>query len=412
MKRPNYLSRYLIDWEMMEVVIGGKSVIDAKYFLGAGTIKEEINNFLSGYGLESDDKVARAELFGNFQESLQFIKRYFLKEGDPDGIDLQVPNSLFMITNVDELFLMASKSSKKHTYEEMCWAEIVLKIMHTIMHIDKDLRSNYFPAIQTQIFDRFYKYLYRDDNNNLFLGERGDTNSISLFEFETKSKKSRDSVIIKLLHKVEYVAEELFDRVGIRFVTNSKFDIIRVIKFLTEKNIVIPHNIKPSRTFNNLIYFKKFKAEYLRVIKMAIRNNLSEERFLQALDRSLQESISENDDNDKNQHSSQEYRSVQFTGRQLIRHQNSFLQEFNLVKKLARETEEVKSNALISKILNLDISTIDREISFFYPFEVQVMDKDSHLINSDGEASHHEYKRSQLLHARDRLFYKLLSKEH
>ena len=29
--------------------------------------------------------------------------------------------------------------------------------MHTILHADKDLRSNYFSVIQQQIFDRFFR---------------------------------------------------------------------------------------------------------------------------------------------------------------------------------------------------------------------------------------------------------------
>ena len=36
----------------------------------------------------------------------------------------------------------------------------------------------------------------------------------------------------------ENVAEELFDRVGVRFVTQNRFDTLRVIRFLLEKNIV------------------------------------------------------------------------------------------------------------------------------------------------------------------------------
>ena len=250
MIKPDYLSKYKFDWEMLDVVVGGKSALDAEHFFGEHIDRDRIDFFLKGYGVNSKDPISKAGTFGNFQESIQFIKRYFLKEGNKDdGIDLKIPNSILMVTDVGELF---DKISNDPGDIESSWAEIVLKVMHTILHIDKDLRTKYFSTIQTQILDRFYRYIQRRDEQ-LYLGDG--LNSIPLIEFDTKTKKTRDSVILKLLHKAEHVAEELFDRVGIRFVTRSKLDCIRVVEFLLEQGVVIPHNIKPSRSINNLINF-------------------------------------------------------------------------------------------------------------------------------------------------------------
>ena len=142
--------------------------------------------------------------------------------------------------------------------------------MHTILHTDKDLRSSYFSTIQQQIFDRFYKLIWRDDQDNLFLGEKGSDNVVPLLDFVTKSKKSRESVIIKLLHKAENVAEELFDRVGVRIVTKDRVDTLRAIRILIENNVVIPHNIKPSRSINTIIDIDKFKDIHQSLVKMAL----------------------------------------------------------------------------------------------------------------------------------------------
>ena len=84
--------------------------------------------------------------------------------------------------------------------------EVILKVVHTILHVDKDLRNKFFKNIQTQVFDRFYRYIQRDSNNKLYLGKEGQYD-LPLLEFDTKSKKSRDSVIIKLIHKAENVAK-------------------------------------------------------------------------------------------------------------------------------------------------------------------------------------------------------------
>src|SRR5690606_35902358 len=203
-----------------------------------------------------------------------------LREGNPDGLDLKIPNSLYMITDIGDLILLATGGlEEESTYEERLWAEVILKVMHTILHADKDLRSNYFPVIQTQIFDRFYKHLTRD-GDQLFLGGADDKAKIPLVAFDTKAKKTRDSVIIKLLHKAENVAEEVFDRIGVRFITESRFDSLRVARHLIANNIVIPHNIKPSRSINTMVDLVSFKRRYGGILKKALRQDLSEKDFL------------------------------------------------------------------------------------------------------------------------------------
>ena len=61
------------------------------------------------------------------------------------------------------------------------------------------------------------------------------------------------------------------------------------------------------------------------------------------------------------------------------------------------------------RLLDLDATNIANEIRFFYPYEVQITDRQSHIENTDGEASHQEYKKSQVISARTRLFKNLLS---
>ena len=275
--------------------------------------------------------------------------------------------------------------------------------MHTILHADKDLRSNYFNIVQTQIFDRFYKYIFRGDDEKLYIGIKGSGNVVQLIDFETKSKKTRESVIIKLLHKAENVAEELFDRVGVRFVTQNRFDTLRVIRFLLEQNIVIPHNNKPSRAINTMIDLHRFKEAHQRVLKMALRNNLSEERFVAAMEREIQECNLQGETSERNKFSSKSYQSIQFTCRQLIEYKNPFLQEFNELRRLAKKLDS-EENELARKILNMDISPVARDIRFFYPYEIQIVDSVAFQENSQGDASHQEYKRQQVQSAMKRIF--------
>jgi uncharacterized protein (TIGR04562 family) len=405
MERPSFLSKYLFDWESMDVIVGGQSALDSKNFVKSLNDSSEVIDFLKGYGLDISDPVSRAELFGSFQEALQFIKRYFLKEGGADGLDLSIPNSIYMITDVEQLFLMATSQSKYEKSDRQ-WAEIVLKVMHTILHVDKDLRSNYFNVIQTQIFDRIYKHIYREDNK-LQLGESD--NAIELIDFEAKSKKTRESVVIKLLHKAENVAEELFDRVGVRFVTKNRFDVLRVVRFLIEQNVVIPHNIKPSRSVNTMVDLGMFKKRYQKTLRRAIRESLPEEKFLSLLEQEILNcSFGQSSEDERNTHRSSDYQSIQFTCRQLIRYKNPFISEFTEVRRLAKSFHEEKENELSKKILALDMSLISRDIRFFYPYEIQIVDEQAHITNTEGDASHQEYKKSQLQSAMKRLFAPLM----
>lgn len=399
-QRPSYLADYGFNWETFDVVCSGKSSLDATNYLTELSDKDQVAEFLYGYGFDISDPVESAELFGIFQEAMQFIKRYFLIEGNPEGLDMRVPNYLYSITNISELFLAATGySSVKLKTDEQLWAGVVLKVMHTLLHTDKDLRYRYFSTIQQQIFDRFYKFIHRDEENRLFLKNDSGT-SIPLYDFQTKAKKTRDSIVIKLLHKQENVAEELFDRIGVRIITYNKLDALRVIKFLHRNHVTIINNIKPSRSQNSLVDLKMFRTRIFSLYKESIRSDMPEDVFYQRLN-ALIEDCSPIKKSHDNRHTSEEYRAIHFTGRQLIKYRNPFMSSFNEVRKQALKDKE---NPLSQSLLQLDTSPISRDVRFFYPFEVQLTDYESHLKNTQGEASHDEYKKSQLKSAMKRIF--------
>lgn len=403
-QRPSYLADYGFNWETFDIVCSGKSSLDATNYLTELSDKNQVANFLYGYGFDISDPVESAELFGIFQEALQFIKRYFLREGNPEGLDMRVPNYLYSITNISELFLAATGySTVKLKNDEQLWAGVVLKVMHTLLHTDKDLRYRYFSTIQQQIFDRFYKFIHRDEENRLFLRNDSGT-SIPLYDFQTKAKKTRDSIVIKLLHKQENVAEELFDRIGVRIITYNKLDALRVIKFLHRNHVTIINNIKPSRSQNSLVDLKMLRTRIFSLYKESIRNDMPEDVFYQRLN-ALIEDCSPLKKHHDNRHTSEEYRAIHFTGRQLIKYRNPFMSSFNEVRKQAMKDKE---NPLSQSLLQLDTSPISRDVRFFYPFEVQLTDYESHLKNTQGEASHDEYKKSQLRSAMKRIFRPIL----
>lgn len=397
---------YKLSWEVLNVFLEGASPLEINSFMGQLKSDDQVAPFMAGYGFDLDNPIHSAELFGTYQESLQFIKRFFLKEGNPDGLDLQVPQELSMVTEVNQVLLIATKVQTEPAKIELAlWAGIVMKVMHTFLHADKDLRHRYFSAIQTQILDRLYKYIYRTEDGRLYLGSPKEKFNVELNDFQTKSKKTRESIIIKLLHKRENVAEELFDRIGVRIITKNKFDALRVIKFLVDNYITIPHNIKPSRSVNTLVNLPKLSQEIQLLYEKAKKTNMTAQQYYQEAQRITDACPFEDGKNKDNLHSSRDYKAIHFTYRQLVKYTNPFMYEFTKVKNWAKDN---KDNPASPMILKLDTSTISRDITFFYPFEVQVTDAESHMQNTQGEASHQEYKSGQIKSAIKRIFKPLI----
>ena len=209
-------------------------------------------------------------------------------------------------------------------------------------------------------------------------------------------------------HKKENVAEELFDRIGIRFVTRNKLDCLKLMHILHQNYIIMVNNIKPSRSQNSLVDLDSFREQHANLIKIGIKENLTEEEFAKNLNDLAETCTTTNYKG--NNHTSKEYSAIHFTCRQLIKYKNPFYQQFLEMRAFAKATtkESGVDSEITKRLLDLDTNTIAKDIRFFYPFEVQITDQESHKENSDGDASHNEYKKSQLISAQKRLFSTLV----
>ncbi len=374
-------------WEVLDIIIGGKSSIDSMQGFAISSLGEA-DRFLVSYGFDLDHPIEKAQAFGNFHEALNFVRKYFLQPENPEGLRLELPRRLLELTDVRELFLLANFSAPgqhKDSQGTMLrnWACSILKVMHTIAHVDQDVRSSYFSDVQQQIFDRYYRAIHRDHEGRLYLGEKTeDPSRVNLVAFETKPKKSRDSLLMKLLHKPENVAEDIFDRIGIRFVTETRLDALEVVQYLKDRMIVIPPNIKPSRSRNTLLDIERFKEKYMELKKAG---KLGEQQ--------LREAAATLEGNTDNPHSSEFYRALQFTSRQLIKLKNPLYDDLKEVKGLVKT--KVLSDDVIKLIERIDLKYVQREVRFFYPYEVQIVDIVSHEENEKGRSAHKEYKKAQ-----------------
>lgn len=305
--------------------------------------EQEAQAFLECYGFDLDDSNDALEIEKIRLEAIELIEDELLVAGE------SIPPQLLGENDVRQYLLIASGRGNRALAP---WSGAILRVVHTLTHSYSYLDDIYHDAIREQIFGRFNKYISQQDND-YFLGD------IKLIDVDFRAAKSRRSAAMKLLHKAENVAADIFDWIGIRFITEYRSDVLDVLAFLREKHIVTYANLKPSRSRNTLID--------LEWINQCFNDGLSIADIRQKM-QTMPYPCSDKAATD-NQFSEISYHSVQITCRQRI------------------------------KIQQPD----GKNLCFYFPFEIQMMDRHSYLKTREGLASHTEYKNRQRAAVRKRV---------
>lgn len=403
-----YVESLRLSREVMNLMLRGRSVIDSHDGLPLRTT-EAADEFLLRYGFNLENPVESAEVQGNYHEALRFIRKYFLKPENADGADLEIPRAFQELTDARLLFVWAYDKSQEHVIRAR-WACAVLRVMHAISHLDKDLRHDFFPEIQKQIFDRFYREVHSSEEK-LFLGDPRNPNAVLLDRFQTKPRKTRDSVILKLLHKKETLAEDVFDQIGVRFITKTRVGVVRVLKYLRDRYIVMSMNIRPNRSRNNLIDPRLYRRTWRELHQAVQRGEVHEKaKVHEAIDRAIADGYSEmqKEIGENNPFSSREFHSIQFTCRQLIKYRSPAYDELKNLRAYLKVNGDEESKRLLDR---MNFGQLAKEQRFFYPFEVQILDKENYDAAESGEASHASYKAAQTKVAMKRVLGQLLPDE-
>lgn len=345
-------------WDTLRSIIGGQSAIDVPR-LHCRTL-EEAAGFLECYGFDWGKAEHRDDLAELRTQAIDFIETQLL---DPDeGVLPEVRAE----KDPRQLLLWASE---REASVRQRWTCAVLRVAHTLAHGQSYFNQKYGDQIRHQILERFEPHLKITDNG-LMLGE-----DIVLVDFEVKPQKTVQSVTMKLLHKVENVAEDIFDRVGVRFITQARFDTLLVVKYLREHNVFMFANVKPSRSRNTLIDVD-WLERLMEQLETEVRTGaMTEEERLEMLREAVaQHSYPGPPTPSYNPYSSTSYHAVQFTCRQMIR----------VADENGRD-----------------------EIRFFFPYEVQVLDEESYELSRSGYAAHDLYKARQRAAVRQRVLGEL-----
>ena len=380
-------NRYDFSWETLRSFLDGVSPIDLHRL--ALTSREEARQFLIWYGYDLASPSEHHEAWQVFRQGLDYIGRVLCPAPTPDDVGLELPQALHELEDLTDLLVLASRPG-----ELQPWACALLRVMHTISHANHAVRSPYYSQIQAQILERYRQHVYTDPKGNLFLG-RG-LLAVPLDEIHLREEKNPDSLILKLLHKPANVAQSVYDRIGVRLVTPSKVDALLVLKYIRKHHLAIFANIMPGRSRNTLINLERFRRVYENIASpgpSSLKDDWSELQTQEAPA--------------PNPHSDPGFRSIQFTCRQLIRIPNP---QYSALARLREQLNDRLPRQEVEGLLDeLTLANPEPVLRFFFPYEVQILDRENHLRTQHGSSSHANYRLRQLKTARTRVLGDLLA---
>ena len=389
--------RHAFSWDTLRLFLEGFSPVDLKSL--AITSRREAEEFIAAYGYELLDAKEMEEAHKIHREALTFITQYLCPALDEESVDLEIPTEVSEPEHLADLLLLSSDRSEPVLG---AWACAVLRVMHTISHANLAARTPYFREVQEQILAPFMQHIFPSVEEPKSLGHG--PSSVPLMAAFFKKRKSRESLILKLLHKPDNVASEVYDRIGIKLVTPTKVDALLALKYLRKQNLVSLPLITPGRSRNTLVDLESFREAYEALT--SARSNLDEETTDQEFFRQLRfrpktESELLEERMVANPHSSPGFRSIQFTCRKLVKVIHPAV---TVINQLRRQTGD--------ETLGLEVERhYPKQLRFTFPFEIQITDWENYLASRQGESSHVSYKRRQLVAARRRILGEVLLEE-
>lgn len=359
------MHRYNFDRDILKSVAGGTSALDIPR-LNIHT-QESAESFIKCYGfdLKRPDDVMKLWYYHRRAIVLMVEKLGFTENEIPEMVRDQKN-----LKDISFLLLMASSRNPAEKNLQR-WSCALLRCMHVFVHNENDLFHSFSQEIQNQILSPFQQSIVHDGNNHkIFLRAPGSMkgNPVELSGFEIKPFKTSSSTVIKLLARPEALAMKIFDKLGVRFITPSLFDSFQVLRFLVEEDLMSFPHIMPDQSSNNL-----YPVELFLEICEELTNKgqvLKDEELQRIFDQRLGASSAEGMFRKPNEHSASDFKFIKFIARKLIQIQPPGGERF----------------------------------SFFYPYEVQIVDQVSHQKALSGPSEHEAYKERQKQAARERLF--------
>lgn len=219
------------DVEAVRLILTGSSVIDwdrAQY-----TCLEDVDRHLRLLLLEPSDPSAQRRMRFLYQESITYMEEH---------LGYRIPKKLRRIEDVRQIFLFASDTSGfRRTQMLSC---ILLKLMHVLYHLEASQLKT-----QTAVSERDLLDLANQRVTNAAQRMRLDGPPIIAFH---GNRKTRSSIITKLISKRQNVAAPIFDKLRFRVVVPTESDLFPALRWLS-KHLIPFNQTLPEESHNNLL---------------------------------------------------------------------------------------------------------------------------------------------------------------
>ena len=221
----------LEDVEAIRLVLGGSSVIDWQH--ATFPDRRAVDVFLERLLLDLDDLIDRERLRYVYNEAVAYLE---------EQLDLRFPAELRDPRDVRDVFVWASEFGGFRRRQILSC--VILKLMHVIHHMEAaDLRHR-TPISEAELNDLAEASILRQ-------ARRMRDSGLPVVSFYG-SRKTRSSVITKLLAKKETIAATIFDKLRFRIVVETEHDIVPALRWLWRN--VFPFNyVIPGQSHNNLL---------------------------------------------------------------------------------------------------------------------------------------------------------------
>ena len=327
----------LSDLEAVRLILSGNSVIDwdrANFRSFA-----EVNRFLKVQHFDWEDPVDRSRLQVIFQNAVYFLENH---------LDMLCVPEVKDVEDIRQLFLWASNYDVRSSRQTVSC--VVLKLMHVVQHLDAAELRHQAPLAEESLLTHAEEQILSSKEAML-------SAELGVVEFYG-SRKTRESIIAKLLAKKEDVASTVFDKLRFRIITQTKEDLLPLVVWLHRE--VFAYNFAiPGQSHNNLMAFKRMIERHQQDCPPS--NGIIEEDVMES----------------PNEFSSSTYRVINFI-----------------------VDVPVRIDSVIDHPFDDDLGRI-----VFVMAEFQIVDRETAITNEEGDNSHERYKERQKIRVKQRLQY-------
>ena len=219
------------DLEIVRLILEGNSVIDWNRVRFTG--RADVDRFLELHLVKLDDPEDLRRIHFVHAEAVNYLQEH---------LGLHFPDDLKNPEDIRDLFVMASETGRfRRRQIQAC---VILKLMHVINHLEAAELRFQTPLSEADLLDLAERRIVAAADN---LREQG----FPIVSFYG-SRKTRNSIITKLLAKKDTIAATIFDKLRFRVVTREIDQVLPAVSWL--KHHLFPFNyVIPGQSHNNLV---------------------------------------------------------------------------------------------------------------------------------------------------------------